>query len=201
VATPSTSGSPATVGANDLLQTQLSSSTISGFDAVSAYAPDLPDGLTLADGSYNSAGHAFGDAYIDNSTTTAWTATFNLNVTVNTLGYDLTTIGSISGWDSGLAGQDFTIEYSLIGSASFTSLGRFTFAADNVSHSVVLSEDVTGILASGVDAVRFTHHSGAGDARGSYRELDVFGTPTVPEPSVAMISAAALAVGVMRRRR
>ena len=70
-------------------------------------------------------------------------------------GYDLTAIASISEWDSEVAGQDFTIENSLVGSASFTSLGRFTYAADDVSFEVALSEDTTGILASGVDAVRF----------------------------------------------
>jgi MprA protease rhombosortase-interaction domain-containing protein len=193
----------------DLLQTDLDSSTISGFDPLATYAPSLSNGGNLYNGSPDSAilndkySRYNGEAYIDTSDTTEWMVEFHMDLSTNTLGYDITEINSFSGWGSGLALQDFTLEFSTVGSLSFTSIGRFTYSASNTTHVVSVFEDVTGILGSGVDVIRFTHHSGSGDARGSYRELDVLGSPTViPEPGTAVLLViAGLSAFCLRRNR
>lgn len=185
------------ISATDLLQTDLDSSSISGFDPFLSYAPSLANGGNLFNGSADGKVSApesrvEGEAYIDITTETVWSVEFNLNLSSNPLGYDLTEIHSYSGWNNVLPSQDFTIEVSDVGSLDFTSLGRFTYAANNQVHMVSITDDAGGLLASGVDVIRFTHHSnGTNDARGSYRELDVV---VIPEPSTAAMVGIVLAV-------
>ncbi|MDA3873411.1 MAG: hypothetical protein PF795_05575, partial [Kiritimatiellae bacterium] len=123
----------------------------------------------------------FGEAYIDDgSRDTPWSVDFYMDISTNILGYNIEEIHSYSGWNSGLRSQDFTIEVSTVDSFDFTSLGRFTYPQiEDNGHLVSITDDEGAFLASGVDVIRFTHHTGASNARGSYRELDVLGTPTV----------------------
>jgi hypothetical protein len=135
--------------------------------------------------------------------------TFNLNTSVNTFGYDITEIRSFAGWSQNggaLANQRYELLVSLVGSASYISLGTFTyapFANGNVTTDptydteagatkMVLIENTTGVIASGVDSIqfRFLGHgassadSGASTVDGSvYHEVDVIGVATVPEPT------------------
>lgn len=191
------------VSTTDLLQTSLLSSSISGFDPVVAYAPTEPNGGGLFNGTYGSSSVAFGSAYIDNSTGSPWTAVFDLDLSAHPLGYQIERINVFSGWNSGLAGQDFTVELRLVGTEEYVALGRFTHAANNVAQVVSLTAASDAFLASGVEAIRFTHHTTAGDWRGSYREIDVIGV-AVPEPAMAGLIIGFGVVGLafaLRRRR
>lgn len=145
------------------------------------------------------------------------TLTITLDTSVNTLGYDITGITTYAGHNengSALANQQYLLEYSLVGDASFTSLGVQTHAPFNnadtdaaAATQLILTDD-TGTIASGVDAIRltfqdhgFTNGNAAIDGT-VYREVDVFGSATaVPEPSsAALLGLGGLAL-ILRRKR
>lgn len=147
------------------------------------------------------------------------TATYILNTSVNTLGYDLTSISSYMGWatvSAAQANQTYTIELSYVGSAAYTLFETVSYKpfSDTNSpaayESKVLLTDSGGVLATGVDGIRFTFKNpigpdgvadGTGTTEGTLiREIDVFGTATVPEPSLSLFGlCGALLLG--RRRR
>ncbi|MDA3873410.1 MAG: PEP-CTERM sorting domain-containing protein [Kiritimatiellae bacterium] len=196
------------ISSTDLLQMDLDASIIAGFDPTSSYGPSSPNGGNLyngsADGEEGNETHYFGEAYIDSSTESEWSVDFYMDISTNILGYDIEEIHSYSGWNSGLRSQDFTIEVSTVDSFDFTSLGRFTYPQSGDSgHVVSIKDDEGASLATGVDVIRFTHHSGSGDARGSYRELDILGAATViPEPgTAALLVIAGLFVLSLHRNR
>jgi hypothetical protein len=149
------------------------------------------------------------------------TATYDLNVTVNVLGYDLTSIKSFMGWatvSAAQANQTYTIEVSTVGSAFYTSLATVAYKPFNDTDSptdyetfVTVSDSVPGgVLATGVDSIRFTFTDpigvngvadGSGTVEGTLiREIDVFGTATIPEPSAAILALGGL-LFLGRRRR
>ena len=140
------------------------------------------------------------------------TVTFDLDVTTNTLGYDLTSIDTFMGWAtvaSEQANQIYSVEVSLVGSATFTALTNVNytpFSGDSAGayESRVTITDDAGVLASGVDQIRFTFSDpGGGTAAGTVvNEIDIQGTATaVPEPSSsALLSLSGLALLIRRRR-
>lgn len=118
------------------------------------------------------------------------TATFDLDVVSHPLGYDLTSIQSLMGWVTQHSDQNYTVEIKTVGSGSYTTLTSINYEAFvGVSASayetrVSISEDSSGVLASGVESIRFTFHApgnvnGTGDTL--IREIDVLGfaTPTL----------------------
>jgi hypothetical protein len=154
------------ISSTDLLQTDLDSSSISGFDPLTwgDSGPSSPNGGNLyngsADGEDGFETFYFGEAYIDDgSRDTPWSVDFYMDISSNNLGYDLTEIHSYSGWDSETVSQNFSIDVSTVDSLGFTTLGRFTYPDDNTGLVVSITDDVDGLLASGVDVIRFTHHS------------------------------------------
>lgn len=155
-----------------------------------------PGGIN--DGDYSSSA-----TNADNTFFTAFpaTATYNLNVSVNTLGYDLTSIKSFMGWANASAAQGnqtYTIEFRVVGSATYNPLTTVSFKPFSdvnlpaYESLVTVSEDTSGVLATGVDSIRFTFTnpigatgvpSGTGSSKGTViREIDVFGTPTTGTP-------------------
>ena len=148
------------------------------------------------------------------------TYTFDLDLSDSPTGYDIQEIRSYAGWNqngSTLANQKYELQVSTVGNTEFASLGVFTytpFADDDTREAaatkVTLTEDTTGIIASGVDAVRFIlMDTGIDNAIGTtnidgivYHEIDVIGFATVPEPAtVWMLVAGGLAALVLLRRR
>ena len=118
-------------------------------------------------------------------------ATYDLDVSVNTLGYDITSIESFMGWQANSelhANQTYSVEVSTVGSGSYLALTSVSYVpftsvngTDHESH-VTITEDATGILATGVDSIRFKFDNpggGAGSADGTViREIDIHGVPT-----------------------
>jgi len=91
------------------------------------------------------------------------------------------------------ANQIYSVEISLVGSNTYAVLTSVSFTpfltsvngTDHESH-VTITEDETGVLATGVDSIRFKFTNpggGAGSADGTViREIDVFGSATSSGP-------------------
>jgi len=116
------------------------------------------------------------------------TATFNLDVANHPLGYDLSSIESFMGWSAQHSDQVYSVEIKKVGSASFVTLTSVEYRAFNgVPQSdyetrVVIEDDGGGLLATGVESIRFTfddpgNTSGTGNTM--VREIDVYGAPSV----------------------
>ncbi|WP_367873896.1 Ig-like domain-containing protein [Luteolibacter sp. Populi] len=104
------------------------------------------------------------------------------------LGYDLTGIQSIAAWQgAGFANQRYEVRVRLLGQASFQTQALVTvnyqpFSATTTEggSTRVRVTDSTGILATGVDAIRFDVLDTTGNSAGGtvFREIDVSGTAT-----------------------
>ena len=138
------------------------------------------------------------------------------DTSVNTLGYDISEISTFAAWvnnGASLANQLYTLEYSVVGDASFVSLGQTDFTPfDDETEETSGATRVTHtggngtIIASGVDAIRITfldHGVENGGTDGTvFQEVDVIGVATVvPEPSsTALVGLGGLAL-LLRRRK
>ena len=189
------------VSASDLLQTQLVSTTdnitlnVGENNAWSGGATvgNLTDGLfpTSPDSSTGSLCISGGDV------------TYTLDTSVNTLGYDLSNIGIFSGWnDDGRDGINVTVSYATV-SAPMTFVNITTATQDDGAtkfENANITEGVSPfVLATGVKSIRFTFNSPENGGAG-YKELDVIGVATVPEPSAALLGGLGM-LALLRRRR
>lgn len=152
------------------------------------------------------AGTVTGDyAYWDFQTT----VTLTYELTGSATGYDIQSINTIYGFQSGNrhAAQYYTVYVATTDDPTYQLL--HTVAYDPVTTLLIEAAtqvtltDSTGALASGVTGIRFI---AIDDALGQYEEvgviheIDVFGVATTPEPtSMALLAAAGLCL--MRRRR
>jgi len=156
--------------ANDLVNQ--GQSTLSSYDAgAETFGPD-----GLNDGSGDIASTTENTYY--NNDGVAQTIQFDLNTAVNTQGYDLTSIIAISGWasDTNFNYHDYTIQVSVVGSATYTDLVTVDTTATTASRRVTITDNATGVLASGVDSIRFVMPADHG--RIVMQEIDVIGTAT-----------------------
>jgi len=107
----------------------------------------------------------------------------NLDVTTYSNGYNISEINSIAGWYSAeQADQILTIEYSVVGSATWTQLGAGAFTNTDAGadeYSRIHLAAGAGNLATGVDALRFTYAATGNNLL--LQEIDVIGDP-VPVP-------------------
>jgi len=129
---------------------------------------------------------------------------FDLNLATNTLGYDITSITSIAAWNNTVVGygdQNFTVEYSVVGSASYTTLfANHAFGTlTGTGATMITATDSSGVLASGVDSIRVTYLTPV-SGRTMVQEFDVNGVATVPEPSAILLGTLGM-LGLLRRRR
>ncbi|MBP7933504.1 MAG: PEP-CTERM sorting domain-containing protein [Phycisphaerae bacterium] len=123
-------------------------------------------------------------------------------------GYDITEIQSIAAWQgAGFSNQKYNVLVKYLGESDFTQLATvdyqpFSEAQTEGGSTKVNVTDTTGVLASGVVAIKFAFLETTGNTWGAgsvIREVDVFGTPT-PEPTtMALLGLASLVV--LRRRR
>lgn len=143
------------------------------------------------------------------------TLVFNLDVSTNTLGYDITQIDSLAGWQGGstqtYANQNYTVEYRVVGNPNFLPLTSVSYnpfsstTSNDPAYSQSTITESAGVLASGVNALRFVYSlptiSGGTNAGLVLQEIDVQGVATIPEPSGALLGVLGLlAVFGIRRR-
>jgi lysophospholipase L1-like esterase len=131
--------------------------------------------------------------------------TFTLKGSVT--GYDITSVESLAGWkDSNIGDQTFRLLLSITGGA-FLDYGTYS-AKGNLGDfaSLVTVTDESGIIASGVTAIRIIYlnpnATQGGNGGTVVRELQVFGAATaVPEPStIALFNIGAVsAMGIFLR--
>ena len=196
----------------EISSTDLINSGQSSFSSFSATTPSFGSG-GMNDGQSSERSFDNNVYYPDNGTAIDFYATFDLNTSVNTYGYDITSINTFIGWcenNMQQANQIYTVEVSTIGSSDYTALTTVNYTPfSDISglyhYSYVgVSENGTGILATRVDSIRFTFTSPGSTSFASgtvIRELDVIGTPTsVPEPAVASF-AGFFVVGLLAVRR
>jgi hypothetical protein len=112
------------------------------------------------------------------------TLTYTLGNGPNGLGYTISEFRSYSGWrDTGRARQDFTLTYSTVAApGTFVPLITFHGTANTADELTVVKDDLGATLPN-VFAIQF---GTAGDVQNGYvgyREFDLIGTATAPEPA------------------
>lgn len=170
--------------------------TASASDLLHGLKPDItgwnlkndahPDELT--DGIHGAGFNVAPDDKVQGAwTTVGATVTYHLGLGSNGLGYDLTSIQSIAAWDSaGFGNQTWSIEVKAV-NGEFTHLAEVSFRPfeaeplDGGGSSLVILSGESGELARHIEAIRFTAGRVSNSVNGAFvwRELDVFGTPTV----------------------
>ncbi len=116
---------PYGISSTDLLQTSLAAPAIySGGTFYRFGDPGYESNLTLlTDGSFGGSGGVPSASVLPDSTT----LTFQLDTSAHSAGYTIDGIRTYAGWDSGRDGQQYTVQYSLVGSATdFLSLATIT---------------------------------------------------------------------------
>ena len=202
------------VSSIDLLQTSVASMD---FGTPLFNAEGGGDPLNMTDGSGGAgAGNTFVStgAVVGNSTNVniGKFATYNFDLTGAGLeGYNITSIDIFSGW-ADPARDELNVEvlYSTVADPGiFISLAH---PANNTSSdpdgklsTTWISANITdetGTLATGVAAIQFNFNLPVENGYVGIREIDVFGTTVVPEPSsfVLLTGLMTLALGFSRRR-
>lgn len=153
----------------------------------------------LNDGQMNDSGSDLGstaNAYVPSD---GDQLTITLNTSVNKHGYDISKIASYSSYIADRVAQSYDVDIRQVGSTEWLpvfsgyDMGRDVqpaFSQDSLGREIqVIVQDETGsLLASHVSQIRFTFHDtlGYGGDAGPeivYREFDVYGVASVPEPS------------------
>jgi hypothetical protein len=130
------------------------------------------------------------------------TLTYTLGNGPNGAGYTVSEFRAYSGWqDTGRARQDFTLTYSTVADpATFIPLITYHGAANTQDELTVIKDDL-GASIPGVYAVQFKTGTDVQNGYVGYREFDLIGSPTVPEPAtLGLLGVGMVAVLGLRRR-
>ena len=211
------SGSPPSVSGTDLGETAALSYSATGptdtFGTLHVSSPGEVEQLFNAN-----VGNTDNDSNDTGETTVRNTNSFTVNfdISTNTLGYDITEIFSVAGWSTigaGRSNQGYQIDLTFVDNTTETLIdGTWetnspaeywtTATLTNIGGGVLTEGTVS---ATGVRAITFLNfdpsNAGGGGNFVSYREFDIIGTATIPEPStLALFGLAGLAVLVSRKR-
>jgi hypothetical protein len=188
---------PFTVRNDDLLQLNLAGVTSSG-----DFGIDGSGGLAaLTNGSFTiNGGNPGNNTPLATGQNNAFVE-FALDLSANTLGYDVTSIDIYGGWnDAGRDRQLYRILYSLVGDGSFIPLSALDYNPTPPGGTPSAVRAIFETALTGVDGVRIEFLNGQENGYAGYGEIDVTGTATVPEPaSVGLLLLGGLTV--LRRRR
>ena len=166
--------------------------------AQGATVPELNDGI-----------HGLSFAGAGNTVQGAWpnslaTATYTIGLGANSLGYNITSIQSIAAWvNAGFGNQAWTLAVQPAGGGSFVDVATVNYTPFGTSAGGASKVTLTGMNITGVQAVRVTTISVNGGNNGGsfvWRELDVTGASTVPEPSSALLVGLGGLAVLLRRR-
>ncbi len=140
-------------------------------------------------------------------------AVYELDISTNTLGYDVTEILSYAGWTGARVNQGIEIKYSLVGETITTgnelahTLGSFYYMPSDNSEGYLyttmsITDDTDPAVLSGISAIevkyidnQFDGSTGAVNTTGNfsaYKQFSVVGAATVPEPSALALLACGL---------
>jgi PEP-CTERM motif len=190
-------GSAYTVSTTDLLQTSVASVSDGIFYNSSYNTPGYTQ-ANLRDG-VSAGGTMIGKADSPDYGQ-GGTVTFTLDLTSNTLGYDITDINTYTNHgDGGRDGQKYTVSYSLVGSLDFVDIASIDYLMGDNGTPGSGKVAISSIGVSGVDAIRF-NFADQENAGSNFSELDVIGFATVPEPSAAFLGGLGV-LALLRRRR
>ena len=133
------------------------------------------------------------------------TTTYNFNLTTSPLGYDITLVQAYSAW-ADRYNQSYRIFYTQVGSPTFLQLGTDIVATATGTSSIITrsvdSVPGTSIL-SNVSSIEFRQFNAGNLNDGSgtvYRELDVVGFASIPEPTTSVLGLGAAILLLYRRR-
>ena len=175
------------VSASDLLNGLTPSATTGWNYGNSAHVNKLTDGIH--GGTFTGAGSVVDGAW----TTVGATAEYTLGTGPGGAGYDINSIQSIAAWTNvNFGNQAWTVEVKPV-SGSWSSLATVNYqplTGGGGSTKVTLTAP-GGVLASGVQFIRFTANQVNGGANAGafvWRELDVFGVPTAGNTFSAWIA-------------
>ncbi|MFK7909392.1 MAG: Ig-like domain-containing protein, partial [Akkermansiaceae bacterium] len=176
---------------------QSSTDLLNGLAATSSSGWNLSNGSTvpeLNDGIY-------GAGFPGSNVTGLWSnegATVEYSLGSNPLGYDISRIQSIAAWqNAGFGNQVWTVEVRAVG-GSYVTLATVDFTP-SASGAGATKVDLTGLSATGVESIRFTAGSTAGNSVGNdfvFREIDVFGVESGPDQTAPMLDTLSPANGI-----
>ncbi len=186
----------------------LGQATLAGSSVSANQRPEIPEEVSFIDGAGSESDFECITWFHDDKGQLPAKVTLNLDVSVNRSGYDISKITSFAGWRGGeQADQIMTVEYSVVGREGWTQLGSgaFSYTAPGPRQysRIVLSDDASDYLATGVDALRFSYADSGNHLL--LQEIDVEGVPhkvDIPEPTALGLLSGLMALGsVMVRRR
>ena len=158
----------------NLFLNNLGSTIFTGTDGQEGYAQPSLGSLVLTDGLFGSVTPS-GNPSTVASLSDGYTATFNLDLTVNTGGYFLSQIAVYGGWnDAGRDNQDYTVSYQAVGGGAFITLHTVAFAppANTPSNTFV---SLTNLGIGPIQALQFTFNNQENGYAG-YREISAIGS-------------------------
>jgi len=130
--------------------------------------------------------------------------TYTIGLGANSLGFNITSLQSIAAWNGvGFGNQAWTMAVQLAGGGSFVDVATVNYQPLAVAAAGATKVNLSNLNITGIQAIRFNTISVNGGTNAGafvWRELDVTGISTVPEPSsVLLLGLGGLAL--LRRRR
>jgi hypothetical protein len=136
-------------------------------------------------------------------------STLTLNLATSLYGWNLSSIvvltgvGPIDQWER--SDHSYTIALSTDGTnfgTPFINVNNTTTASQAFGGEVqmTIADNESAPLGTGIKAVRFVFANATGPGENMYREIDVLGAASVPEPSAALLGGLGM-LALLRRRR
>lgn len=188
-----------TVSTTDLADTSQGGSTsFTGTANYSSSAAKVIDGRI-----YN----GFGTGNTEDTLTPSVGNTLTLNLATFALGWDISSIVVLTGvgnLQSGRSDHSYTIALSTDGTTfgtPFINVNNTTIsAAGGGEVRMTIADNPSVPLGTGIKAVRFVFGNAWDYSENMYREIDVLGVASVPEPSGALLGGLGVLL-LLRRRR